>query len=190
MFDPRAPLGQLTLLHHQRPRLAAPPPLLRLALERRAQRRSGLSEVRSKSRVGVRPRAEGHSRDSDQGWRVVRARDRGEPQPHLLQLVADLPHSRQLSSLGSLHPADRLDPVRVQRSKVGRRGKAAGDPLRSLLRRHCPWREVEGEQPADATACLGGRCRALVCEGVRCAHKRSDFPHEKTLGVLVCGRAN
>ena len=68
VFDPRAPLGQLTLLHHQRPRLAAPPPLLRLALERRAQRRSGLSEVRSKSRVGVRPRAEGQGRDPDQGW--------------------------------------------------------------------------------------------------------------------------
>jgi len=93
--------------------------------------------------------------------RVVRARDRGEPQPHLLQLVTYLPHSRQLSSLGSLHPADRFDPVSVQRSKVGRRGKAAGDPLRFLLRRHC-------------------HRRRLLCGG------RSDFRHEKSEGLL-CG---
>ena len=93
--------------------------------------------------------------------RVVRARDRGEPQPHLLQLVTYLPHSRQLSSLGSLHPADRFDPVRVQRSKVGRRGKAAGDPLRLLLRRHCH------------------RRRFVVWWALR-------LPARKEFGVLLC----
>jgi hypothetical protein len=126
---PRASLGQLTLLHHQRPRLAAPLPFLRLALECRAQGGPRLSEVRSKSRVRVRVRVGVEAR-----VRVrVRVRDRGKP--HLLQLMTDLPHSCQLSSLGSLHPADRLDPVRVQRSKVGGGGKAAGDTLRLL---HCP----------------------------------------------------
>ena len=54
----------------------------------------------------------------------------------LVELMTDLPHSRELSALGSLRAADGVDPVRLQRGEVDWGSEAAGDPLRWLLRRH------------------------------------------------------
>ena len=67
------------------------------------------------------------------GRRAGVGRGRGA---RLVELVTDLPHSRELSALGSLRAADGVDPVRLQRGEVDWGSEAAGDPLRWLLRRH------------------------------------------------------
>ena len=54
----------------------------------------------------------------------------------LVELMTDLPHSRELSALGSLRAADGVDPIRLQRGEIDWGSEAAGDPLRWLLRRH------------------------------------------------------